>query len=401
MQPSSVRGRRTLITVGILLLLTLFGYTIHYAAPQSPLLAPSLHHTDHDVGILEDVLNRTLGFQKIYAINLPYRTDHRDAMSLAAVLTDLDIEYIDGVTDVHEKARPPMGAGVDLDEPTLRALRAHVNTLRLIVENNITTALILEDDADWDIRIKEQMQSFAKASSLLLQPLQGTTDQFVDPSYPQPASNERPQNFEIGSHAIERPSTSPYGDIDRWDVLWIGHCGCRFPEANDGNTPLGRVVILNDTTVPEKQHIQMQFGNNDLTNEYPNHTRVVSRARVNTCSLAYAVSQSSARRLLYEMGLNVINGPTDLTLRSICEGSEGRRSRVCLTVQPQLFQHHRTKGAKSSYSDVSSDHTGYNEQAFTRNVRWSTRLNFAKLLDGETDYIDLFRDGEKPLNLGF
>lgn len=37
----------------------------------------------------------------------------------------------------------------------------------------------------------------------------------------------------------------------------------------------------------------------------------------------------------------------------------------------------------------------YNEQAFSKNIRWSTRLNFAKLLRGQEDYVDLFKDGEE------
>jgi hypothetical protein len=58
-------------------------------------------------------------------------------------------------------------------------------------------------------------------------------------------------------------------------------------------------------------------------------------------------------------------------------------------------------GAKSTFSDISDHGQDYNHQAFTRNVRWSTRLNFPKLVDGETDYIDLFKDGEDATDLGF
>jgi hypothetical protein len=39
-------------------------------------------------------------FQKIFVINLPSRTDHRDSMALASAFTDLQIEYVDGVTEV-------------------------------------------------------------------------------------------------------------------------------------------------------------------------------------------------------------------------------------------------------------------------------------------------------------
>lgn len=48
-------------------------------------------------------------FQKILVINLPSRTDCRDAMSLSAVVSNLQLDWIDGFSgdDVLEKAPPP------------------------------------------------------------------------------------------------------------------------------------------------------------------------------------------------------------------------------------------------------------------------------------------------------
>ena len=235
------------------------------------------------------------------------------------------------------------------------------------------------------------MRDFAKASRLLVQPVSGTStsDTFLDPTYPQPKGDQTPQSFDIRESNTSDPSTSPYGDIDRWDLLWVGHCGSRFPRADDKNVPLGRAVIYDDETVPEPQHIEMQFGDSELVETYPAHTRVVSRAWANVCTMGYGISLPGARRLLYELSVNKMSGPTDIMLRSVCDGLEGRPAHTCLTVQPQLFQHHRPVGYKSSFSDISSHGADYNEKAFTRNVRWSTRVNFRKLLDGLTDYIDL------------
>ncbi|KAK7544540.1 uncharacterized protein J3D65DRAFT_581827 [Phyllosticta citribraziliensis] len=351
--------------------------------------------------ILDDVFNQTLGFQKIFVINLPSRSDHRDAMSLAAAATGLQIEYVDGVTEVEEKALPPGGAEVHLNKGGLGNWRAHMNIARMIVEQNITSALVLEDDADWDLRIKSQMQDFARAAHILVQSKPGTSHQYLDPTWPQPSAGQSPQNFVVGEEVTAEPSTSPYGDIDRWDLFWLGHCGTRFPRATDINAPLGRAVLQDDETVPEKQHVKMQFGNDELIQEYPAHTRVVSRARMNTCTLGYGISLPGARRLLYELGVRKMTGTTDMMFRSLCDGVDERRIRTCLTVQPQLFQHHRPVGSKSTFSDISDHGSDYNEQAFSRNIRWSTRLNLGKLVDGETDYIDLFKDGEGSNDLGF
>jgi len=272
-----------------------------------------------------------------------------------------------------------------------------------MVEQNIASALVLEDDADWDIRIKLQMQDFARAARLLVQPLPNTTDQYLDPTYPRPQADDAThKDFNIDDNEVTtKPTTSPYGDLANWDILWLGHCGCRFPRAIDGNTPIGRAVIFDDETVPEQQHIEMQFGDNQLVEQYPAHTRVVSRARVNTCTLGYALSLPGAQRLLYELGVRRMSDNTDMMFRALCDGVDDRPLFTCLTVQPELFQHHRPVGPKASFSDISDHGEGMNEKAFTRNIRWSTRGNLDKLVNGKKDFVDLFRDGEPRPELGF
>lgn len=260
-----------------------------------------------------------------------------------------------------------------------------------IVEQNLTSALILEDDVDWDLRIKLQMRDFARATRALIQPLPGKPNQFLDPTH-DGHYWQGPLDVDVRTAVTSEPTTSPYGDVDRWDVLWIGHCGTSFPR-NDGNVPLGRAVISDDETVPEPQHFDMQLGSDELIRQYPPHTRVVHRTRGTMCTLAYAVSQQGARRILYEMGVRKLSASYDNMLRLICNGKKDWGLGKCLSVQPQLFQHHRPRGARSKESDISG-HGGFNEQAYSRNIRWSTRINFPKLVNGETDYIDTFQDGE-------
>ncbi|KAL1616924.1 hypothetical protein SLS54_008129 [Diplodia seriata] len=320
-------------------------------------------------------------------------------MSLAAALTGLDIEYVDGVTEVDEKALPPGAEETNLAKGSLYAWRAHMNVLRMIVEQDLSSALILENDVDWDIRLKTQTRAFAQASQLLLQPLLGTQSQYLDPSYPAPIlPGEAPSNIDVRrfAGATAPATTSPYGDLARWDVLWLGHCGTRFPRASDGNTLLGRVVINDDATVPEQQHLDVENGGWNLLTEYPAHTRVVHRARGNTCTLAYGVTRGGARRALWEMGVRNLTGTMDMMLRGLCDGSEeGREGAMleCLSVQPQVFGHHRRAGDRRGESDI-NEREGWNDRAYTKNVRWSTRLNFERLLEGRSDYVDLFRDGE-------
>lgn len=259
-----------------------------------------------------------------------------------------------------------------------------------MVEENIQSALVLEDDADWDIRIKAQMQDFARASRLLIQPQ--SNGEFLDPSYQQPEDGQKHKDFNIDEYVTGTPKTSPYGDLEHWDLLWLGHCGGRFPAPQDQDLPLGRVII-HDETVPESHFVDIQFGSNELTSEYPSHTRVVARAAVNTCMLGYALSLPGATRLLYELGVRQLVNTLDMEMRSFCEGSQGRSHGRCLTVHPQLFQHHRPVGNMSSFSDISDHGDKLNEHAFTKNIRWSARMNLLKMIDGRTDYDDQFPDG--------
>ncbi|KAF2209961.1 glycosyltransferase family 25 protein [Cercospora zeae-maydis SCOH1-5] len=341
--------------------------------------------------IMDDVQNATLGFQKMFVVNLPTRYDRRDAMSLAAALTGLQVEYIDGQAGVDRARQPPGGSEVEMPQGSFDSWRAHMDVMRRIVEDNIQSALVLEDDVDWDVRIKSQMQDFARGSQMLIQPLQGTTDQYLDPTINGPTDEHEHSDFAVGDAVIEESVTSPYGDLDRWDLLWIGHCGCQFPMPEDHDTPLGRVVFGNDHTVPTVKQIDIELGHPQLIDEYPDHTRVVSRARMHTCTLGYGVSQLGARRLLYELAVHAMTGTNDMMFRSACHGSDGRRAMNCLTVQPPLFEHHRQAGNKSLYSDIDK-HEGYNEEAFTPNVRWSTRLNFDTLAAGLDDYLDSYPD---------
>lgn len=307
-------------------------------------------------------------------------------MSLAARLTGLQVEYVDGVLLSNDSRAylPPMPPNNKMGNTAIGAYRAHMNVLRKIIEENITSALVLEGDVDWDIRIKSQMHAFAKASRMLLQP--GQEDRRWDITETLPSDSHR-----------SSASSSPYGDINQWDFSWLGHCGARFPPDSNDHVPLGRVEFRDDITVPEQQHIEVQYGGKAIVDEYPPHTRVASRAWGNVCSLAYGITQPGAQKFFYELGIRKLNSAADLMFRQLC-GDHGknphdRPTERCLTVQPQLFQHHRPIAPKSTFSDIGNHGDHYNEVAFTRNVRWSTRINFSKLVRGDINYTDQFLDG--------
>ncbi|CAK7206377.1 hypothetical protein SEUCBS139899_009169 [Sporothrix eucalyptigena] len=332
--------------------------------------------------LLADVNNATLGFQEIFVVNLPARTDRSDAMVLAASLTGLQLTFSPGVDSqtVQDRVLPADSAGQAIPTGNKGSWRAHMNVLRQIIERNLTTALVMEDDIDWDARLKTQMMSFAMAAQAYGQPLKDTTkgketlarwhtppfeknqeglseQQNLMPRKGQQVSSP-PKHRQVATADTERytqkqhdvllsqapiyipPATSPYGDD--WDVLWLGHCGTEFPTsppsqakrpdsaANRNGGPVSapaqlsllHVIIPDDTTVPHPSDLRPHpFALPDRLGElYPPQTRVVHAASGTLCTQAYAVSQRGARKLLYQFGLASFTTGLDLMLRDWCDG---------------------------------------------------------------------------------
>lgn len=240
------------------------------------------------------------------------------------------------------------------------------------------------------------MEDFARASRLVLETTQPAIEgDPYDPAYMSIA-------YDVAEHPTPEPTTSPYGNIDTWDVFWLGHCGLKMPLIRDNPIPNNRAVIYNDPTVPETQHIDTEFGDRQLMEDFANHTRVVTRAHANVCSLAYVVTLSGARKLLYELGIKRIDRAFDLAMSSVCDGTDGRPRANCLSVMPQLFAGYHPIALRASLTDIGTPEHGdeYTTVAFSKNIRWSTRGNFEQLVYGRKDYTEIFRDGEPKPDLG-
>ncbi|TPX16396.1 uncharacterized protein E0L32_004045 [Thyridium curvatum] len=349
-------------------------------------------------GWAEDINNATLGFQKVFVVGLPSRTDRRDGMLLQASLSDVDIEFVDGILgkDINEKAIPQTKKKDEnqrMGLPVIGSWRAHMNAIHEVVRRNLSSALILEDDVDWDVRIREQLRDFAFSTNALTQPLRATPSSYSDPTFPTAPSDDSPavSVADISFHhlpAILPPRFSPYGD--NWDVLWIGHCGMHFPAAGrPGAVPRGRVIHSDDVTVPERRYLWTLNDPFTLKDQYPEHTRAAHHVQEGVCTLGYAVTQKAARQILHEIALRDVSDAFDITMRFFCEGVRGHRRHTCLTVQPALFHHHRPAGPAKALSDIGDHGDEFRETASTDMVRWSVRMNADVLLEGRRDFWDV------------
>jgi hypothetical protein len=348
------------------------------------------------------VTNATLGFEKIFVVSLPERSDKRDALTLASSLTGFQLDWIDGVRGetIPDKAVP---FGVDrkkLMETNLGSWRGHLNAVRKMVEENIETALIMEDDMDWDVRIKPLLENVAKGVRVV--------------------SDALP--WELYPAGPAGTTQSPYGDD--WDLLWLGHCGEPFPEDMPESkgleeSDLGRAAmstkyaILNDATVPPLGNVT---GLVNFT-AYPAHTRWVHPTAAPICTFAYALSQRGARKVLYDLSVDRLRGPFDNALAWLCRRAVGAWPKIlkgeklvaegeemdtdkgdrgldmkCFSVTPPVFFHHKPKGKVSGDSDIQVvggekkegevKEERVREKGTTENIVWSARLNVRNMIMG-------------------
>ncbi|KAF2197490.1 hypothetical protein GQ43DRAFT_444212 [Delitschia confertaspora ATCC 74209] len=390
---------------------------------------------------LKDILNTTLGFQKILVLNLPFRTDRKDAMTLAAATSNIELEFVDGVTgdSIRQSAYPPPSENVKLSAGIRGSWRTHMNALQRVVQENLTTALIFEDDVDWDVRLRPNLQRFALASRFLSEnkevlssspskyPIEqrlntetsettfhtlsqyGITEKL--PSLPLSSVNQKPL---LSGQSHHGAPSSPYGDPSQWDILWIGHCGAGFPRYRSSSRKIEvtaksvLLTLLNDATVPLPKWIKahpFQSEPDPLASAYPPHTRIYHRGSGGLlCTVGYAVSQRGARRILHQFGVKEWNGIFDSELGKWCAAEDERlktgsadgskkekkgKERVCLTSQPPIFAHHHPMEGES---DIGGLGGGYARKHETKYLRYSVRMNLEKIVRAEKALKDQWPD---------
>ncbi|RDW77211.1 hypothetical protein BP6252_05264 [Coleophoma cylindrospora] len=293
---------------------------------------------------LMHVMNETLGFQHIFVMALPERSDRRDAMSLQASFTGIKFKWIQGVKgeSVPEKAVPPAWPIAADKKGVLGSWRGHMNIIQRMAKDNIQSALIMEDDADWDVMLKSQLLEFARGTRYL--------------------------------QAAQQDSVSPYGDD--WDILWLGICKSKN---DDGKDQQYYIINKDPTVVPAELRT--------ATGRFPNvppqilsdkYTRVIYEPSGGGCTYGYAVSLRGARALLYYQGLTAEGTTMDKALKRLCK--ERTFDTRCFAPYPALIGTHKPAGDTSRDSDREETTGAIREKAVTQNIVYSTRLNLENMV---------------------
>lgn len=217
-----------------------------------------------------------------------------------------------------------------------------------IVQNHLSTALMFEDDADWDVQFRSQLERYALGSQYILNSTDGA------------------------------PSHSPYGD--GWDLMYLGHCSSTPVEGDDR-----RFIIENDPTAPPGRG-RLNFGGVPDMSRYDNTTRIMFAAKGGICLYSYALSYRGAQKILYYLSMSIFSKPVDFGFGDMCGQKE--RNFTCISVFPQIVDSHRSAGPESKDSDIGSRKGGYRQRGYTANIVHSTRLNIDHLINGDMDKIE-------------
>ncbi|KAJ0103955.1 hypothetical protein J7T55_010972 [Diaporthe amygdali] len=191
--------------------------------------------------------------------------------------------------------------------------------LARIVDEKIATALILEDDVDWDVRVRQQMARIV-------------------------------QQFQQDQSSL----------TEDWDVLWLGNVGERFPKDDE------RKIVFQDPTVPSRQNLSPGFNS---VKAFPDQSRVIHPSDFPLCTYAYAVSYAGAQKVLYHGGVDRVVSNFDTDLANNCWLYMN-----CISITPPIFHFDRNKGMERD-SDTDQAFVKHNQEPGSyKNIETSVRL---------------------------
>ena len=239
--------------------------------------------------------------------------------------------------------------------------RAHANIWKHIIDKDISSALIIEDDVDWDVNIKSIMGAWSwqlQHNNSLHQVAATTGDRWT-------------------SESDEKKCA--YG-CD-WDELYMGQCA-NTPDPEhledhwsyyDPHTP-----AVSTNSHPTTNEMVKVWGYDPTTTGI----RVVSRTYGPLCTMGYAVSNLGAKRMLYQIGgWRLFGLPVDNEIAFRTQ--EGKLSGYTLT--PPAFTAWHTGGSRDSDNNAGIENNGFSSQGVaggsSPGLLNSARKAMAELLD--------------------
>ena len=243
------------------------------------------HHTIEEIlhnPEIKLVSNSTLDFGKIFVINLEHREDRRDDIAMITAAAGLNVTYFTGIpsNELNSQTLPDdYGTPyMTMETAHLACFRGHANLWRMMVEENIQTALVLEDDVDFDLNIREVMPRVKAA----LQKITATDNAWTN--------------------------------HDVWDFLYLGTC-YEQPYAPETYDQLDTVAIEIPSDAENLSDQMFGWVEVIMDEYYQNITmrRTLIKSKNPVCTHAYAITLRAAKRLLLETN-NWLPFPIDISM---------------------------------------------------------------------------------------
>ncbi|KAJ2618927.1 hypothetical protein GGI26_006243 [Coemansia sp. RSA 1358] len=261
--------------------------------------------------------NATLGFQKIYVLNMPSRIERRRNMKALAKFHGLQFDYAQ-TFDAGQANTLARASNYLINGTHLGCYLSHMHIYRHMVDEDIETALILEDDIDMELDLKKRHR------------------QIMDEVYKRYKAD--------------------------WDMLYLGHCTSDSSEpaiAAFNATPpidnggLGGSIFID----PADRAAFLARGLTLYDAEYP------------MCLHAYAVTRECAKRLavLLEERLKTLGQDIDLVL---AVGVQFGFSTVLGTSPPYIVQ----IGRQELTSDLAQLKDGNTAQRLSQSTLFHLKL---------------------------
>ncbi|KAH7054290.1 hypothetical protein B0J12DRAFT_621716 [Macrophomina phaseolina] len=245
--------------------------------------------------------NSTLGFGAVLAVSRE-NSPRQEALYFASNLTGLDITVPHqphwSEDDLNELKAD---SGSRITRGSALAWLGHLNALKWFMKSGLETALILEDDVDWDIHLRTTQVPLASEN------LRALLDS--DQTY--------------------------WSDLRKWEILYLGHCGDFFDaDKLDG---LPHRVYRDDTLLP---HRRMHPHTKEFLDKLglEEGQRMIHRSKWPLCTFGYAVTRASAHRILSELAAKESEGGCeafDVRILEACRDLDYQ----CYSANPELFHH--------------------------------------------------------------
>lgn len=325
----------------------------------------------------EGPINATLGFGAILALTDDDSSWRTEGLRLAAKHLGLHVQIpLQDHISEEDVLRYLEGDDLHTEIGSVKATMSYLSLLQQFLDTGAETALLIEDDADFSIHIKDQLDSLSKAM----------WRDVVDVDIEQSASRPRRPRRQAPANPPARLDrmSDPFHSED-WDILWLGHCGIESTNAIATRTYSDpKALPWSRLTSTFNNYYEQMLSNEQL------RSLQVQQILYNATALstyAWAITRSHAQWLLAELRSSRTQ-EFDIALHVRCKGGKQR----CAIPVPELMHHHKVLGevaiSTQGNGTVARKDLGWWRGAhkYTYNVEWSARCNAAgvgeKLAEG-------------------